>query len=77
MVSGAVLWSDALAYHEVQLAPVDRLQALEDIGERYEGKGLMLVNDFEQFAKYFMRDARENVARRGDHAASARGTTCG
>jgi hypothetical protein len=62
VVGGAVMWSDGLAYHRVQLAPVDRLKALEDIGERYEGKGLMLVNDFEQFAKYFMRDARENVA---------------
>jgi len=62
LVAGGVLWSDALAYHRVQLAPVDRLEALEDIGERYQGKGLMLVNDFEQFAKYFMRDARENVA---------------
>ncbi len=62
VVSGVILWSDALAYHSVQLAPIERLQALEDIGERYEGEGLMLVNDFEQFAKYFMRDARDNVA---------------
>jgi hypothetical protein len=62
VVSAAVLWSDALAYHGTQLAPIERLEALEDVGERYAGRGLMLVNDFEQFAQYFMRDARPNVA---------------
>jgi len=64
---GAMLLSDALAYHDVQLAPVDRMRSLERIGERFKGEprpvGQWLLEDeYEEFAKYFMRDANENTA---------------
>ena len=36
---GGVLWSNALAYREVWLAPRERLAELEAIGERYAGAG--------------------------------------
>jgi hypothetical protein len=62
LVAAGLLWSDALAYHWTHPAPIGRLHALEDIGERYAGDPeRILVNDFEQFAQYFMRDARPNV----------------
>lgn len=60
---GAVLLSNAYAYHSIQLAPVERMQDMKQLAERYRDEpGLILVNDFEEFAKYFMRDARVNVA---------------
>lgn len=60
---GAVLLSNAYAYHSIQLAPVDRMLDMKQLAERYEDEdGLILVNEFEEFAKYFMRDARINVA---------------
>ena len=58
---GAILLSDAYAYHDVRLAPTERMQALQDVGDRYSGRGLLLVNEFEEFAKYFMRNSRINV----------------
>ena len=57
-----VVVSDVFSYRAVRLAPVDRMEALEDIGDRYHGRGFVLVDDFEEFAKYFMREARQNVA---------------
>jgi hypothetical protein len=53
-----VLGSAAFAYHEVRLAPGDRIDALADLGERYDGDDrLLLFNEYEEFAKYFMRHA--------------------
>ena len=50
-----------MAYHDVRLAPVDRMEDLADINDRYAGStDLMLFNEFEEFAKYFLRDARIN-----------------
>jgi hypothetical protein len=62
-----MLISDALAYHDVQLAPVDRLRALEQIGDRLAGEPRrqqewILVDEHEEFAKYFLRRGRANVA---------------
>lgn len=61
-LAGGVIVSDAMAYRGVRLAPVDRMEALQDISERYAGDRFVLVDDFEEFAKVFMDDARENVA---------------
>jgi hypothetical protein len=67
VLGGSMLLSDALAYHDVQLAPVDRMQALEQIGDRLSGEprpiGQWLLEDeYEEFAKFFMRRANENTA---------------
>jgi hypothetical protein len=53
--------SDALAYHYAQLAPTDRMEALTDAAE-HTGRGAWLFTEWEEFAKYFGRDARLNVA---------------
>jgi hypothetical protein len=39
-------------------APMDRLQELSNIGERFDGQGPLLVNEFEEYAKHFARDAQ-------------------
>ena len=60
-IGGLVLYSDALSYHEVRLAPTSRMDDLSDIGERYAGRGLLLQSEYEEFGKYFMREARINA----------------
>ncbi|MEJ7893306.1 MAG: hypothetical protein WKF94_11770 [Solirubrobacteraceae bacterium] len=57
-----VAWSDALAYHGVKLAPTDRMASLRDVGERLEGRGLVLVNEPEEFAKVFATPAQVNAS---------------
>ena len=58
---GAILWSDGETYHGTQLAPVEKLLAMEDVAERYsDSDDLLLVHESEEFAKYFMRDAPIN-----------------
>jgi len=57
-LSAGVLWSNVLAYHEVNLAPADRLAELEDIGEEIAGEGPVLMTDYEPYgARHFLRDA--------------------
>jgi hypothetical protein len=56
-VAGGVLWSSALAFHEVSLAPRDRLAELEQIGERFAGQGPALMTEYEPYgARHFLRD---------------------
>ena len=55
-VGFGVLWSNALAYHEVSNAPRDRLEELAQAGERIDGEGPTLYPEFEEFAKHFLRD---------------------
>ena len=58
LVVAAVLWSNALAYHDVSLAPRDRLAELEEIGERIDGEGPALMTDYEPYGvRHFLRDA--------------------
>jgi hypothetical protein len=60
LVSGGVLWSNALAYSEVDLAPRDRLAELEEVGEMVEDDGLVYVTEPEPWsAVYFIRNASE------------------
>jgi hypothetical protein len=58
LLAGGVAVSDALAYRVATLAPVDRLDELTRIGERFDGQGALLVNEFEEYAKHFARHAR-------------------
>lgn len=61
--AAGVLLSDAYTYHSVQLAPTERMEAMEELAHRYSDvDDLILVNESEEFAKYFMRDARVNVS---------------
>ena len=53
-----VLSSAAFAYHDVNLAPRDRIDSMASLGDRYAGDHrLLLWNEYEEFAKYFMRRA--------------------
>jgi hypothetical protein len=56
-IAGGVLWSSALAFHEVSLAPRDRLAELERIGDRFAGQGPTLMTEYEPYgARHFLRD---------------------
>jgi hypothetical protein len=57
---GAVA-SDARAYHWVRLAPDERMRALDDLNDRFAGEGPILVTEFEEYTKYFMRDTVVNA----------------
>ncbi len=63
VMATGILWSDALAYHDVKLAPIDRMEALEQVGEHFsDTRGLVLYNEPEEFAKVFSGGARVNGA---------------
>jgi hypothetical protein len=51
-----VLWSNALAYHETNLAPTERVRELLSIGEERGGHGPTLVPEFDEFALYALAD---------------------
>src|SRR5207244_5680476 len=53
--------SDLLAYSHDRVAPTSRMQAIEQTGDRFRGEGLVLWNEFEEYAKYFARAARISV----------------
>jgi hypothetical protein len=56
VIAGGVLWSNALAYKDVTLAPHDRLAELEDIGSRFAGQGPALMTDYEPYGvRHFLR----------------------
>ena len=55
-IVGGVLWSNALAYHDALLTPYDRYGELLDINEMLAGKGPALLNEYDEFGKYFLRD---------------------
>jgi len=56
VIAAGVLWSNALAYHDVSLAPRDRLKELASVGERVDGRGPVLYPEFEEYGKHFLRD---------------------
>jgi hypothetical protein len=58
VAAGAILVSDALAYRDAFLAPMDRLGELSAIDRRFAGRGPILVNEFEEYVKHFMRRSR-------------------
>jgi hypothetical protein len=53
----AVLASDALAYAHDRVAPTDRIEAVREVGHRFRGQGLVLWNEFEEYAKYLANPA--------------------
>ena len=57
-VVGGVMWSNALAYRDVNLAPRDQLAELESIGHRIAGQGPTLMTEYEPYGvRHFLRDA--------------------
>jgi hypothetical protein len=61
LVAG-ILITDALGYREATLAPPERIGAMEDVVDHAGGGGLWLVNEWEEYSKYFMRDIDINAA---------------
>lgn len=55
-LSAGVLGSDALAYHDVSLAPYHRYAELLTLNERLAGKGPVVLNEYDEFGKYFLRE---------------------
>ncbi len=55
-ITGGVFWSNALAYHEVSLAPRGQLHELETIGRSFAGQGPALMTSYEPYgARHFLR----------------------
>jgi hypothetical protein len=55
-ITGGILYSDALQYHDTSLAPTARFNELREIGREYAGRGPTLMPDFDEYALYFLRD---------------------
>ncbi|MQA76047.1 MAG: hypothetical protein GEU88_17225 [Solirubrobacterales bacterium] len=53
-----VLWSNALAYRDANLAPYDQFAELERVGERIAGQGPTLMTEYQPYGvRHFLRDA--------------------
>ena len=50
----AVAASNAMAYHDVSLLPKDRYDELSSLAGRVAGHGPILLNEYDEFAKYFL-----------------------
>ncbi len=61
-VAGGVLASDLYSYRAVTLAPLERVEAMKDVADHVPDRGLYLLNEWEEYGKYFMRSARINPA---------------
>jgi hypothetical protein len=48
-IATGVLWSNALQYHKVWLAPRTQLHELEVIGDRFAGNGPTLMTDYQAY----------------------------
>lgn len=58
LVLAGVLWSNALGYHDVSLAPYDQLRELESIGEEFAGEGPTLMTEYQPYGvRHFLRRA--------------------
>jgi hypothetical protein len=55
IITGGVLYGNALIYHDTTLAPGARYHDLAAIAARYEGKGPALDPYFDEYAEYFLR----------------------
>jgi len=57
-IAAGVVWSNVLAYREVNLAPRDQLAELELIGGQIAGEGPTLMTEYQPYGvRHFLRDA--------------------
>jgi hypothetical protein len=57
VIAGGVLWSNYLQYHNVTLAPRERLSEFQTIDGLIADKGPTFINDYEIYAdRHFLRD---------------------
>ncbi|HEX8714953.1 MAG TPA: hypothetical protein VF706_05220, partial [Solirubrobacteraceae bacterium] len=54
----AVIASDVLSYGYDRVAPTSRIEAVEQVGRHFRGRGPLLWNEFEEYAKVLAREAR-------------------
>jgi hypothetical protein len=58
LVLAGVLWSNALGYHDVNLAPYEQLRELDSIGDEFAGEGPALMTEYQPYgARHFLRAA--------------------
>lgn len=58
LILAGVLWSNALGYHDVSLAPYEQLRELESIGEEFAGEGPTLMTEYQPYGvRHFLRKA--------------------
>jgi hypothetical protein len=62
LVAAGVLASDLYSYRQTSLAPLDRMDAMQDVAAHLPARPLYLFNEWEEFGKYFMRSGRINAA---------------
>jgi len=56
VIAGAVLYGNAITYHDTTLAPAARYHDLAAIGKQYRGQGPALFPGFDEYAEYFLRE---------------------
>jgi hypothetical protein len=54
-VAGAVLYGNALTYHDQSLASAARYRQLEQIGDKFAGISTAFYPSFDEYAEYFLR----------------------
>jgi hypothetical protein len=57
VLAGGIVVSDSMAYRDAYLAPKPRLLELEQIGERLAGRGPVMLAEFEEYGKHFLRES--------------------
>ena len=63
VLAGGVIWSNALAYRDANLAPRDQLAELELIGPEIAGEGPALMTEYQPYgARHFLREADPEAA---------------
>jgi hypothetical protein len=56
-IAGGVIWSNALAYESVWLAPRNQLAELETIGRRFAGDGPTMMTEYQPYGvRHFLRN---------------------
>jgi hypothetical protein len=56
-LSACVLASDVLAYSYDRIAPTTRMEAIRQVGHHFAGHGLILWNEFDEYAKLLANEA--------------------
>jgi hypothetical protein len=58
LLGAGVLWSNALAYNDVNLAPRDQLAELEEVADLLDGEGPVLMTEYQPYGvRHFLRDS--------------------